>query len=410
MRLMCLPLLLLFMFFACTEKNTDNKEEIEAAIVQDAEIDSARKSAARAAAARIAASLDDRLLVGQVLISGIDGRGELFSDMKALLAECPTGGVMFFRYNLNTGNDAIRSLLGEAKALIEGESGIAPFCAVDHEGGKVNRFPPGVATLPAALTYWEMAGREGWEAAIRKVEEDSFNAGSEINGLGFNLNFAPVAEYLNAANSEFLESRSYGPDPVFAAEAAVSFVRGMGRAGILCVVKHFPSSAGVDPHRFPSVLDQDRESLDGLVSPFAALIRGGARAMMVSHTAVPAVDSENIASLSAKVMGEWLRHELGFEGIIISDDFLMAAAGGQAAASSPAAGTSRLSPEAAAIRSVAAGADMILVWPSNLRRTHRAFLTALEDGSLSRDRLREAASRVIFEKIRMGLIDENLQQ
>jgi beta-N-acetylhexosaminidase len=176
----------------------------------------------------------------------------------------------------------------------------------------------------------------------------------------------------------------------------------MNRAGILCAAKHFPSSAGVDPHRFLSVLDQDRESLNNITAPFAALIRGGLRALMVSHTSVPAIDGENIASLSAKVMEEWLRHELGFEGIIISDDFSMAAASNQAAA-----GTSRLSPEAAAVRSVAAGADMVLVWPPDLRRTHRAFLAALENGNLSRDRLREAASRIIYEKIRMGLIDEN---
>ena len=139
-----------------------------------------------------------------------------------------------------------------------------------------------------------------------------------------------------------------------------------------------------------------------LISPFAALVDGGVRALMVSHSAVQAIDSENIASLSVKVMEGWLRRDLGFEGIIISDDFSMAAANSLAAAGMP-----RLSSEEAAIRSLAAGADMVLVWPPDLRRTHRAFLAALEDGSLSRDRLRGAASRVIFEKIRMGLIDEN---
>jgi len=118
---------------------------------------------------------------------------------------------------------------------------------------------------------------------------------------------------------------------------------------------------------------------------------------MVSHSTVPAWDSENIASLSPIVMGDWLRQELGFEGIIICDDFSMASAGG----------TGHLKPETAAVLSLAAGADMVLVWPPDLRRTHRAILAALNDGKLSRERLREAAGRIIFEKIRTGLLHDD---
>jgi len=105
---------------------------------------------------------------------------------------------------------------------------------------------------------------------------------------------------------------------------------------------------------------------------------------------IPSIDSE-IASLSSVVMTNWLRGELGFSGIIISDDFTMAAAG-------------KLKPEEAAVRSVAAGSDMILVWPAHLKKTHEAFTAALESGNLSRERLLEAAQQVIYEKLRMGLI------
>jgi beta-N-acetylhexosaminidase len=91
-------------------------------------------------------------------------------------------------------------------------------------------------------------------------------------------------------------------------------------------------------------------------------------------------------------MGNWLRGDLGFDGIIISDDFIMAAAGSA-------------SPEEAAVFSVAAGADMILVWPANLPKTHQAFIDALEDGRLPRERLQDAAQRIIYEKLKMGLID-----
>jgi beta-glucosidase-like glycosyl hydrolase len=112
---------------------------------------------------------------------------------------------------------------------------------------------------------------------------------------------------------------------------------------------------------------------------------------MVSHSSVPAIDS-NIASLSPVVMENWLRGELGFDGIIICDDFSMTAAG-------------NLRPEEAAIFSVVAGADMILVWQHDLRRTHLAFLKAIEDGKLSRERLEDAARRIIYRKLKAGLIN-----
>ena len=380
-------------------------------------------AAERERAVRVAASLNDRLLAAQVIISGIDGRGSLRPDMRGLLEECPAGVIILFRYNLDTDTKTIRSLITECVGLIASESrggvevetdaawgGIPPFVTVDHEGGSVNRFKPGVAELPPAGAYWELAQKEGRDKAVAQVEADSLISGLVIKDLGFNLNLAPVAERLNAENRDFLDDRLYGPDPAFTAEAAAAFIRGMERAGILCAVKHFPGSAGPDPHRFPSILRGDRAALDELTAPFAALIRGGqARAFMVAHSAVPARDAERIASLSAPVMDGWLRSELGFEGIIISDDFSMAAAGtfaAETAATGKAAGGGRpVSPEAAAVLSLAAGADMVLVWPPDIRRTHRAIRAALSGGDLSRERLREAAARIIFEKIRMGLFD-----
>jgi beta-N-acetylhexosaminidase len=348
-------------------------------------------------AAAIASSLDNRLLAAQSLICGIDGKGKLPQHMITLLAECPAGGVVLFHYNLDTGNEEIHSLIEQTASLIRDESGLSPFIAVDHEGGSVNRFMQGTASLPAAISYWEAAG-EGRQKAIEKIETDSFNAGREMKMLGVNLNLAPVAECLTTENRDFLVSRSYGPDPAFAAGAAAAFIRGMERAGVTCVVKHFPGSAGPDPHFSPSVLKGDKTTLDDLVSPFAALINGGARTVMVAHTQVPAIDNK-IASLSNVIMGNWLRGELGFKGIIISDDFSMAAAGGRSAKES-------FTTEEAAVLSLAAGADMVLVWPPDIMRTHRAIVSAIENGRLPRERLFEAAARVIYEKIKMGLVTE----
>lgn len=404
----------LFLFSGCggeKKSGLNAAGELPVKIVSEADAEAARL---RERAARIVQSLDTRLLAAQVIISGIDGKERLTGDMRALFKECPAGGVMLFRYNLDSADSGIRNLTAEIAAFIAEYSGretiaggISPFIAADHEGGSVCRLPPGIADLPPPESYWQMAQTGGRDAACARVEMDSFGAGDVIADLGINLNFAPVVEPLNAGNREFLDDRSFGPDAAFAAEASAAFIRGMERAGVLCVIKHFPGSAGKDPHRFPSVLNSSPDELAALTFPFAELVRRGqGRAVMAAHTLVPARDPFNVASLSPEIMGQWLRRETGFSGIIISDDFAMAAArcivsreGGVVESS--------LSPEDAAVRSLAAGADMILVWPPDLRNTHRAILEAIEDGELSGDRLREAAGRIIFEKLRMGIITDD---
>ena len=385
MRLICVFMLCLLLL-SCSLKNNKSVLSSPSDFSETATVDPLRLRAAA-----IASSLDDKLLAAQILICGIDGRGSLSTLSKDLLAEYPSGGIMLFRYNLNTENDAVRALIGETVSLIIEGCDIPPFIAVDHEGGTVNRFLRGVAALPSASSYWEIFLEEGKETALEKVRADSLSAGREINSLGINLNFAPVAEYLNDDNRDFLKNRSYGPDPSFTAEAAAAFVQSMEQSGVLCVLKHFPGSAGADPHHSASVINGNKAALDSLVSPFASLIKNGARAVMAAHTVVPAVDNK-IASLSAPVMRNWLRDELKFDGIIISDDFIMAAAAGN------------YTSEEAAVLSVAAGSDMVLVWPGQISSTHSAFISALEDGRLSRDRLLDAVSRVIYEKLKMGLM------
>ena len=167
MRLLIAFSVLLFLFSGCTGRN--NTEDIESEVYPEIcaqELAQAAKNRAlRERASRIAAAMDNGQLAAQVIITGIDGRGRLTPAMRNLLAEYPAGGIMLFRYNLDTGNEEIRLLLSQTSALIgegstvefacdETESlyiiTVYPFTAVDHEGGTVNRFRRGVANLPAA--------------------------------------------------------------------------------------------------------------------------------------------------------------------------------------------------------------------------------------------------------------------
>ncbi|MDR2304327.1 MAG: glycoside hydrolase family 3 protein [Treponema sp.] len=341
----------------------------------------------------LAASLDDRRLAAQVIMTGIDGRGSLGSAMADILRDVPAGALMLFRYNLTVSKEEVRSFLSDCGEFIGGLAGIPPFIAVDHEGGSVHRFGAGVEKLPPALHWGEQAQTLGREAALAGLEEAAGRSAREIHDLGVNLNLAPVAEILNDDNRAFLDDRSFGPDAEFTAAASAVFVKAMEEAGVGCVAKHFPGNSAADPHSVQSVIAGGRDAVDAMAAPFAVLGASGLAGIMVSHALIPARDPAVIASLSPAVMGDWLRGEMGFEGFILADDFSMAGAS-----------VRELSPEAAAVISLAAGADMVMAWPGNLRSLHREILSAMKQGRLPRERLEEAAARIIAAKLALGII------
>lgn len=387
----------LLLFTNCTRNIADNPVETEINLEIAEPLDPEQQLKQRVQ--KITSSLDDNLLTAQVIISGIDGSGTVPAYMRSIFKNSPVGGVMLFGYNLTTEDDETRAFLKEIVSLLTELSGVPPFISVDHEGGTVNRFKSGTGSLPSAESYMNIFLTEGQEAAVSKVKEDSFKAGTEIKNIGINMNLAPVAEPLIDENRIFMQRRSYGPDINFTALAANAFTEGMKQAGVLCVIKHFPISAGDDPHYSAAITNKKKSELDNLIYPFSVLIKNGARAVMISHTKIPSIDSE-ISSFSSVVMNTWLRGELGFDGIIIGDDFTMESVQQYA---------EKIKPEDAAVRSVAAGADAVLVWPPDIRRTHAAFLTALKNGSLSRERLLEAVQRIIYEKLLLEMTNNDEQ-
>jgi beta-N-acetylhexosaminidase len=356
----------------------------------------------RVRATELASALDDRLLAAQVIMAGLDGKEKLNRTMQDIYRSVPPGAVMLFRYNLDSEKDAVRALLSECSAFIAeaGMKGISPFMAADHEGGDVHRFGPGVARLPGAASYRKIAVEQGRDKALALVEADARRSAEEIRALGITMNLAPVAEILTPDNEAFLAERSYGNDAGFTRDAAAAFIRGMTASGVACIVKHFPGTAPGDPHREKTILTIDREALDILASPFAFLINAPASqncrpsGIMISHSIAQARDPLRNASLSPLIIRDWLGGELGFEGISLGDDFSM-----------PAIALSGIDAEESAVGALEAGLDMVMVWPKDIVSVHRAIIGALDSGELSRERLREAAARILSEKLRFGLVN-----
>ncbi|HOZ72921.1 MAG TPA: glycoside hydrolase family 3 N-terminal domain-containing protein [Spirochaetales bacterium] len=336
----------------------------------------------------IADSLDDEGLVGQLMMIGVEGVGRPSNASRLILERIRPGAVILFGFNVDDDPRSVASLAGAVRDACSVDTArirsLPPFVAIDHEGGGVYRFKGGLTRLPAAATMG-LAGAAAASAA-------GSAAGTELRALGVTMNAAPVVEALNEANRGFLAGRAWSDDPAEAAKLSASFIVSCQRGGAAAVAKHFPGNAEVDPHRGLPVLTASRAVVEGAyLAPFRAAVNAGVAAIMLSHAIVPAIDPDRPVSVSPKAVAI-LKGELGFSGIVLTDDLQMAALDGYG------------DPGLSAVAALAAGADMVMLTGGRTALGARdAILAALADGRLTRARLRDAAVRVIAQKLRFGL-------
>lgn len=334
-------------------------------------------------AMEMAAALSDRQLAGQLIMTGVDGAGSIPGPSRQLLADLLPGAVLLFGYNIPPDLQDLGLLEDELRQLVPA-GGLMPFIAVDHEGGSVFRFKSGLTRLPSA--------RAMAEGGIKAAGLAGRISGTELSSLGISMNLAPVFEALDPHNVAFLDTRAWSEDSATAAALAAAFASSCQAGGVAAVAKHFPGNASVDPHHGLPVLDISLEELEARYLPaFATAVSENTAAVMLSHVLVPVIDQKLPVTLSPAAIG-LLRNRLGFEGIIMSDDLAMTAIAGSR------------SPELAAVVSLQAGVDLIMV--SGTRQAIQvrdAILRALEGGQLEREALVGSAARIMAQKLRFAL-------
>jgi uncharacterized protein YbbC (DUF1343 family)/CubicO group peptidase (beta-lactamase class C family)/beta-glucosidase-like glycosyl hydrolase len=215
----------------------------------------------------------------------------------------------------------------------------------------------------------------------------------ESRAVGIHWAFAPVADVNDNPHNPVIHTRSFGEDPAAVSRLVAAFTHGLRDGGALSSAKHFPGhgDTSVDSHLALPVVDAGRERLDAVeLAPFRAAVAAGVDSIMVGHLAVPALDPSGApASLSRPLTEDLLRHDLGFDGLIVTDALEMK--GVKAAWSGE-----------AVIRAIQAGADVILM-PDDARVAIRAIATAVAEGEISPERIHESARRVLVAKARVGL-------
>lgn len=330
--------------------------------------------------------------VGQLFIvctDSLDFNAEtsITDEMKQNIEKYHPGGIIFFSFNLKD-----REQITQYIADIQACSDIPLFISVDEEGGSVARIANTEGMGTTKFPSMAVIGKSG-DAA--KAEELGKTIGREIAGLGFNLDFAPVADITtNQGNTEIGE-RSFGSDAGLVSDMVSAEVKGLQGQGVSAALKHFPGQgdSGEDTHTGYVNLDVTIDRLrDTEFLPFEKGIDAGADFVMMSHVSVSNITQNEVpASLSSLMVTDILRKELQYENVIITDAMNMKII------------TKFYEPAQAALMAVQAGNDMVLM-PDDFEAAYESILEAVKDGTLSKSRLNESVSRIIRVKIRRGIL------
>lgn len=327
-------------------------------------------------AARVAvAGMTNAQLAGQVTVASYTGTDP--ADAAAPVAEYHLAGVILMGDNV-AGPEQVRATAAAVQQAVAASGRDWPaVVGVDQEGGPVARVGAPATEFPALMTHGAAD-----DAAV--TERAAAASGRELRSLGFTVVFAPVADVTTGPGDPTIGSRSASDDPAVVSRVVQVALAGYTGAGIVPVVKHYPGHGSVptDSHEALPVQEADDATLAARdLVPFAAAASAGAPAVMVSHIAVQAWEPGVPASLSPAAYGA-LRQRTGFDGLAVTDALDMGAV------------TSAAGAGEAAVRALAAGADLLLM-PADTAAAVRAVTEALDSGTLPRPRVEEAAARVV---------------
>ena len=334
----------------------------------------------------------------QLLVAGIEGT-EPGEDAVQAIQGYQVGGVILFGRNV----ESAEQLAALTNGLKELNGDYVPlFLCVDQEGGRVDRMPPEVTDLPSALDFGSIADPEARMDACFTLGQ---TLAAQCAAFGFNMDFAPSLDIWSNPENTVIGDRAFGTDAATVTGAANETALGILSGGVIPVAKHFPGhgDTAVDSHTALPVVDKTLEDLwQSELVPFDMVLSGQfwgepvmepTPAVMVAHILLSQIDPDNPASLSPEVVTGLLREEMGYEGVVCTDDLTMGAI------------SNTYGMGEAAVLAVEAGCDLLLVChgADNLAAAHAALVDAVDSGRISMERLDESVYRVLSLKAVYGL-------
>ncbi len=261
------------------------------------------------------ATFDTEQLAGQRLMVGFDGT-TLNADLKQLIGTLKVGGLILFARNVET-PDQIRQLCADAQAHAA-DCGQPPlFIAIDQEGGQVARLKAPFTQFPAKPPLKTRADAENFARVTAR----------ELSNVGINMNMAPVMDVTDPSIDSIMRKRAFSDNPDIVADIGTAVIAGLQKRQVMAIAKHFPGigRTTLDSHLDLPILDADAKTLQADLVPFTAAVDRRVAGMMLSHIRYSALDPELPASLSVKIARDLLRHRMGFDGLVLTDDLDMGA-------------------------------------------------------------------------------------
>lgn len=340
------------------------------------------------AVAEYVKTLPLKVKLGQLVMFGFTGYSEPSNEFQRTMSRWRIGNAVL--YGINVDRSASDGGFNQCKKLVtrlkaQNAIDIPMLVSIDIEGGHVQRFK-WESTPPSASSL----GKKNDAELARK---EFAVVGEKLKSVGINMNLAPVLDVAKKPNSTFLGSRIISADATIAGNIGAAVVEGLAESACLSTAKHFPGHGATaqDSHNITPVVEKTREELEAYeLVPFQTGIDAGVDTVLVGHILFTGLDDKDIASMSEPVITGLLRNEMGFDGIVMSDDFRMAGL------------TSRYDAGDAAVKFILAGGDLILCGPRNdlQLKIMNGLTNAANNGTLPEERINESVVRILMKKMK----------
>lgn len=331
-------------------------------------------------------SLDSSLTPEQVHDASSNGATSLSKSMETMLHDYPVGGIIIFGKNLNN-EKQIATFTKE----LQNASEIPLFMSIDEEGGTIARLANHSAFN---LPKYESAAAVGANKNSGDALEMGTTIGKYLQEYGFNMDFAPIADVNTNPDNPVIGIRAFSSNATIASEMAKSVAAGLKEQKVIPVFKHFPGHGDTaeDSHSGIAISNKAQSEMENCEwLPYKSLTTKDC--VMVGHIATPKITGNlTPATMSGKIINDILRQQLGFEGVIISDSLAMGAV------------TDEYDSKEAAVKVFEAGCDILLM-PENFTEAFDAIIEAVEDGTISEQRLDKSVRRILTLKQEYGLLN-----